>query len=151
MQLYLDEEVSGCRRWTGTPECVDIWAELHFWMERCKWRSLSQLGLELAHMLPADGITTFESEMWQEVDNDPEKYEVPLRELVHVAIDHIKKVSERDIMGKQTLEIRLAQHLMAVMADHETTALTWIKADDGVWSAVRGSAQGVLQLVDGEP
>ena len=86
MQLYLDEEVSGCRRWTGTPECVDIWAELHFWMERCKWRSLALLGLELAHMLPADGITAFESDMWQEMDNDPDRYEVPLRELVHVAI-----------------------------------------------------------------
>ena len=43
-RLYLDEEVSGCRRWDGTPECVNSWAELHFWMERCKWRSLALMG-----------------------------------------------------------------------------------------------------------
>ena len=94
-KLYLDEEVSGCRRWDGTPECVHSWAELHFWMERCKWRSWALMGLEIAHMLPADGVTAFESEMWERMDTDPDEYEVPLRELVHVAIDHMERVSDR--------------------------------------------------------
>ena len=59
-RLYMDEEASGCRRWDGTPECVNSWVELHFWMERCKWRSWALMGLEIAHMLPADGVTAFE-------------------------------------------------------------------------------------------
>ena len=83
------------------------------------------MGLEIAHMLPADGVTIFESEMRERVDRDPDEYEVPLRELMHVAIDHMERVSERGIAGQQTLEMRLARHLMAVMADHQTTALTW--------------------------
>jgi hypothetical protein len=82
-RLYLDEEVSGRRRWDGTPECVNSWAELHFWMERCKWRSWALMGLEIAHMMPADGVTAFESKVWERMDTDPDEYEVPLRELVH--------------------------------------------------------------------
>ena len=149
-RLYLDEEVSGCRRWDGTPECVNSWAELHFWMERCKWRSLALMGLEIAHMLPADGVTAFESEMWEMMDTDPDEYEVTLRELVHVALDHMERVGSRGIMGKQTLEIRLARHLMAVMADHQTTALTWVRVSGEIWTAVRGAVQGALELHDGE-
>ena len=53
------------------------------------------MGLEIAHMLPADGVTAFESEMWERMDTDPDEYEVPLRELVHVAIDHMERVSDR--------------------------------------------------------
>ena len=93
-KLYLDEEVSGCRRWDGTLECVQSWAELHFWMERCKWRSWALMGLEIAHMLPADEVTAFESETWERVDTDPDEYEVPLRELVHVAMDPMEGVRE---------------------------------------------------------
>ena len=88
-RLYLDEEVSGCKRRRGTPEGVHKWAELHFWMERCKWRSYALLGLELTHSLPADGVTAFESEMWEKLDTDPERFEIQLRDLVHAAMDHI--------------------------------------------------------------
>ena len=147
-RLYLDEEVSGRRRWDGTPECVNSWAELHFWMERCKWRSWALMGLEIAHMLPADGVTAFESEMWERMDTDPDKYEVPLRELVHVAVDHMEQVSSRGIMGKQTLEIRLTRHLMAVMTDQQTTALTWVRVTDEMWTAARGAVRGALELRD---
>ena len=93
-------------------------------MERCKWRSWALMGLEIARMRPVDGVTAFESEIWERMDTDPDKYEVSLRELVHAAIDHMERVSSRGIMGKQTLEIGLTRHLMAVMADHQTTALT---------------------------
>ena len=99
------------------------------------------MGLEIAHMLPADGVTAFESEMWERMDTDPDEYEVTMRELVHVAADHMERVSSRGIMGKQTLEIRLARHLMAVMVDHQTTALTWVRVSDEVWTAVRGAVQ----------
>ena len=60
-------------------------------------------------MLPTDGVTTFESGMWEMMDTDPDKYEVTLRELVHVALDHMamERVSSRGIMGKQTLDVRL--------------------------------------------
>ena len=94
-KLYLDEELSGCRRWNGTPECVQSWAELHFWMERCKCRSWALMGLEITYMLPADGVTAFESEMWERMDMDPDEYEVPLRELVHVATDHMERMRDR--------------------------------------------------------
>ena len=97
------------------------------------------MGLEIAHILPADGHTTFESEMWERMDTDPDEYEVTLRELVHVTNDHMERVSSRCIMGKQTLEIRLARHLMAVMADHQATALTWVRVSDEVWTVVRGA------------
>ena len=80
------------------------------------------------------------------MDTDPDEYEVPLRELVHVAIDHMERVSEREIMGKQTLEIMLARHLMAVMADHEMTALTWVRVTDGMWTTARGAVRGALEL-----
>ena len=80
------------------------------------------------------------------MDMDPDEYEVPLRELVHVAIDHMERVSERGIMGQQTLEIRLARHRMAVMADHQTTALTWIRVTDEMWTAARGAVHGALEL-----
>ena len=53
-------------------------------------------------------------------------------------------------MGKQTLEIRLARHLMAVMADHQTTALTWVRVTDEMWTAARGAVRGALELHDGE-
>ena len=63
----------------------------------------------------------------------------------------MERVSSRGLMGKQTLEIRLARHLMAVMADHQTTALTWVRVSNGIWTAVRGAVQGALELHDGEP
>ena len=62
----------------------------------------------------------------------------------------MERVSSRGLMGKQTLEIRLARHLMAVMADHQTTALTWVRVSDEVCTAVRGAVQGALELHDGE-
>ena len=77
---------------------------------------------------------------------DPDEYEVPLRELVHVAMYHMIRASERGGMGQQTLEIRLARHLMAVMADHQTTALTWVRVTGKVWTAARGAVHGALEL-----
>ena len=120
-RLYLDEEVSGCRRWRwdGTPECVHSWAELHFWMERCKWRSWALMGLEIAHMLPADGVTAFESEMWERMDAHPDEYEVPLRELVHIAIDHILYESVR---GRESEAVRSKERATATRAStHDRT------------------------------
>ena len=52
-------------------------------------------------------------------------------------------------MGKQTLEIRLAQHLIVVMSDTQTTALPWTRVRDGRWSATRGAVQGALNMVNG--
>ena len=49
-------------------------------------------------------------------------------------------------MGQQTFEIRLARHLMAVMADHQTTALTWVRVTDEMWTAARGAVHGALEL-----
>ena len=107
------------------------------------------MGLELEYGIPADGVTAFESEMWEEMDTNPDKFETKLRGLVHAAMDHIQNVGSRGIMSKQTLAIRLAQHLMAVMSDTQTTALTWTRVGDGKWSATRGAVQGALNMVDG--
>ena len=108
------------------------------------------MGLEIAHMLPADGVTAFESEMWEMMDADPDEYDVTMRELVHVTLDHMERVCSRGIMGKQTLEIRLSRHMIAVMADHQTTALTWVRVSGEVWTTVRGAVQGALEIHDGE-
>ena len=95
-------------------------------------------------------MTAFESEMWEKLDTNPEEFEMQLRDLVHAAMAHIENVGSRGLMGKQTLEIRLAQHLMAVMSDHQTTALTWTRVANGKWSAARGAMQGALEMDNGE-
>ena len=63
-------------------------------------RTWALMALEIAHMLPADGVTAFESEIWERMDTNPDEYEVPLVELVHVAVDPMERVSSRCTIGK---------------------------------------------------
>ena len=63
-------------------------------------RTWALTALEIAHMPPADGVTAFESEIWEPMNTNPDEYEVPLMELVHVAVGHMERASSRDIIGK---------------------------------------------------
>ena len=56
------------------------------------------MGLGLKYSIPADGVTAFESEIWEEMDTNPEKFEAQLRDLVHAAMDHMKTVGSRGII-----------------------------------------------------
>ena len=63
-------------------------------------RAWALMALEIASPLRADGVTAFESEIWEPMNTNPDEYEVPLMELVHVAVDHMERASSRGTIDK---------------------------------------------------
>jgi hypothetical protein len=161
--LTIDEQVSGGSDAVlgtdsaGFADNLMRRSTMERFVKRVQWRAWALRWIDLYGGWP-DGQSAWRSAQWRMMEDEPREHDAELREMIEEAKQALLRLREAasrsDSLGKRIpykmliaeFEALYRGHVVRVMGDHDSSALTWMQRENGDWGILESAIGRCMTL-----